>query len=109
MALCGIVRGVGVAVCMLAACPVGDDDDGSRVAFLLQSLDGHAVTAADLPPKWLLVYLGYTYCPDICPASLLDLGRVLDRLGPLAARVQPIFITIDPPVGSPREGAAAHS
>jgi protein SCO1/2 len=102
MALCGIVRGVGVAVCMLAACPVGAaDDDGSRVAFLLQFLDGHAVTAADLPPTWLLVYLGYTYCPDICPASLLDLGRVLDLLGPLAARVQPIFITIDPERDTP--------
>jgi protein SCO1/2 len=86
----------------LAATPIrAADEGGSHVSFSLEALDGHLVTAASLPPEWLLVYFGYTYCPDICPASLLDLGSVLDLLGPLAARVQPIFITIDPERDTP--------
>jgi protein SCO1/2 len=102
MSPCGVVRAFGVAIAVLAASSVGAaDDGGSQVTFSLRALDGRAVTATSLPPQWLLVYFGYTYCPDICPASLLDMGRVLDLLGPLAARVQPIFITIDPERDTP--------
>jgi protein SCO1 len=102
MTLSGVVWGLAVAAGVLAASPARAADDGiSGVAFSLASLDGRSVTAADLPARWLLVYFGYTYCPDICPASLLDLSRVLDLLGPLAARVQPIFITIDPERDTP--------
>ena len=64
--------------------------------FALQALDGHEVTDAAYRGKWLLVYFGYTSCPDICPTVLLRVGQALDQLGPLADRVQPIFITVDP-------------
>ncbi len=67
----------------------------------LQDLDGRAVTANDLRREWLLVYFGYTFCPDICPTALIDLRRVLELLGPLAAQLQPIFITIDPERDTP--------
>lgn len=44
----------------------------------------------------LLVYFGYTFCPDVCPTDLLTMAKAIDALGDLGARVQPIFITIDP-------------
>src|SRR5260370_1063828 len=46
--------------------------------------------------KWLLIYFGYTSCPDACPTALNNMGVALDRLGPEAAALQPIFITVDP-------------
>jgi protein SCO1/2 len=44
----------------------------------------------------MLVYFGYTYCPDVCPTVLIRIGNALDELGSLADRIQPIFITVDP-------------
>lgn len=64
--------------------------------FTLQTLDGHEVTDASYRGKWLVVYFGYTSCPDVCPTTLLRVGQALQSLGPLAAKVQPIFITLDP-------------
>src|SRR5271165_5052901 len=64
--------------------------------FALTRLDGRPVTEADYRGKWLLVYFGYTFCPDICPTTLSDVGAALDALGPKADRFQPIFITLDP-------------
>jgi protein SCO1/2 len=72
-----------------------------RITFALKTVAGQAVGVDDLPRRWLLVYFGYTYCPDICPSALIDLGRVLDRLGPLARQIQPVFITIDPERDTP--------
>jgi len=64
--------------------------------FRLTAEDGRTVTDATYRGKWLLVYFGYTHCPDICPTTLAEVAATLDRLGPLAAAVQPLFITIDP-------------
>jgi cytochrome oxidase Cu insertion factor (SCO1/SenC/PrrC family) len=44
----------------------------------------------------MLLYFGFTYCPDICPADLQAIGLALDKLGSDAARVQPLFVTVDP-------------
>ena len=64
--------------------------------FTLTDDTGHAVTQASWPGRWLLVYFGYTFCPDVCPTELQTIANALDALGPLADRVQPLFITIDP-------------
>jgi len=64
--------------------------------FSLETVDGRTVTDADYRGKWKLIYFGYTYCPDVCPTVLNEIGVALNELGPLATRVQPIFITIDP-------------
>lgn len=64
--------------------------------FALSTLDGHDVTMADYHGKWLLIYFGYTFCPDVCPATLTELGQALKELGPRAAHVQALFITVDP-------------
>ena len=58
--------------------------------------DGRRVTDATFRGKWLLVYFGYTSCPDVCPTTLSAMALALDKLGPLADKVQPVFITVDP-------------
>jgi protein SCO1/2 len=53
-------------------------------------------TDSDFRGKLLLVYFGYTYCPDICPTDLQAIAQALDQLGPAGDAVQPLFITLDP-------------
>src|SRR4029079_9500264 len=43
----------------------------------------------------------YTHCPDVCPTTLFSVARTLEKLGPLADRVQPIFVTLDPDRDTP--------
>ena len=57
---------------------------------------GKSVTDADYRGKFLLVFFGYTYCPDICPTELQNVAIALDELGDKADSVRPLFITIDP-------------
>jgi protein SCO1 len=64
--------------------------------FSLHTLDGRTVTNDSFHGKWLLVYFGYTNCPDVCPTVLNEIGVALHELGPLAAKLQPVFITVDP-------------
>ena len=64
--------------------------------FALTTANGQTLTDRDIRGKWLLVYFGYTNCPDICPTTLLEISDTLKSLGPLARQVQPLFITIDP-------------
>jgi protein SCO1/2 len=102
MSLRGIARLLGLVLAVLVAgSALGDDGPAPRVAFSLKTVAGRAVGVGDLPQRWLIVYFGYTFCPDICPGSMLDLQRVMDRLGPLADRIQPVFITIDPEHDTP--------
>lgn len=64
--------------------------------FSLTAPDGHTVTERDFRGRWMLVYFGYTNCPDTCPTALNDIAQALDLLGPGAKDVAPIFITVDP-------------
>ncbi len=64
--------------------------------FALTAADGAQVTDQTYRGKWLLVYFGYTSCPDSCPATLMEIGRAVGALGAAAARLQPLFITLDP-------------
>jgi protein SCO1/2 len=65
-------------------------------AFALLDGNRKAVTDKDFRGKFMLVYFGYTFCPDVCPTTLNEVAEAMDKLGPNAARVQPIFITVDP-------------
>ena len=58
--------------------------------------DGKQVTQADYKGRVVLLYFGYTYCPDVCPTTLTNVTDVLDKLGPLAQRVRVLFVTVDP-------------
>jgi cytochrome oxidase Cu insertion factor (SCO1/SenC/PrrC family) len=64
--------------------------------FTLTDQTGRRRSDTDFRGKLLIVYFGYTYCPDICPADLQQIGLAVDRLGAAGAAVQPLFITIDP-------------
>lgn len=66
-------------------------------AFSLVDHRGTKVTHRSWSNKYLLVYFGYTYCPDVCPTELQKMVMALDELErPYSERVQPLFITIDP-------------
>lgn len=69
--------------------------------FTLQNGDGKTVTDRDFRGKYVLVYFGYTFCPDVCPTTLSEVANALDRLGAKADRLQPIFITVDPKRDTP--------
>jgi protein SCO1/2 len=69
--------------------------------FTLKAADGRVVTDRSLRGKWLLVYFGYTNCPNVCPTTLNAIAEVMARLGPLAEKVQPLFVTIDPERDTP--------
>ena len=69
--------------------------------FTLQNGDGATITDKDFRGKYLLVYFGYTFCPDVCPTTLGAVADAMDKLGPAAARVKPVFITVDPKRDTP--------
>jgi protein SCO1 len=64
--------------------------------FKLIDQNGQTVTNTDLEGKWLLVYFGYTHCPDACPTALNNIALALSDLGSAKNHVRPVFITIDP-------------
>ncbi len=101
--------GVGVSFGLLAL--FGEDRGGPAVVvgpvptrgvalvggpFTLIDQHGKKRTDREFRGTYLLVFFGYTNCPDVCPTGLQDMSEALDALGPDARKVQPIFITIDP-------------
>jgi len=64
--------------------------------FVLVNQDGKTVSEDDFKGKYMLIYFGYTYCPDVCPTSLTIMGDALDILGDKAEQITPVFITVDP-------------
>jgi cytochrome oxidase Cu insertion factor (SCO1/SenC/PrrC family) len=64
--------------------------------FTLTDQTGRRRSDIEFRGRLMIVYFGYTFCPDVCPADLQAITQALNELGPLAAGVQPIFITIDP-------------
>ena len=59
--------------------------------FVLVDGDGRTVTDRDFRGKYMLVYFGYTYCPDVCPTTLNAVAEALDKLGKQADRLQPLM------------------
>src|SRR3984893_13164904 len=64
--------------------------------FTLTDQTGKQRSDTEFRGKLMIVYFGYTYCPDVCPTDLMAFTQALDALGPAAVGVQPVFITIDP-------------
>jgi cytochrome oxidase Cu insertion factor (SCO1/SenC/PrrC family) len=62
---------------------------------------GHEITDKAFRGKTMLVYFGYTTCPDLCPTTLADVTAALDSMGAKALGVQPVFITVDPARDTP--------
>ncbi len=64
--------------------------------FMLTDPTGRQRSDSEFRGKLMIVYFGYTYCPDVCLTDLMAITQALDALGPAAEGVQPVFITIDP-------------
>jgi cytochrome oxidase Cu insertion factor (SCO1/SenC/PrrC family) len=69
--------------------------------FELTDQTGHRRTDADFRGKLVVLYFGYTYCPDVCPTELQSISLALDKLGAAAEAAQPLFITVDPERDTP--------
>lgn len=69
-------------------------------AFTLVRQDGQTVTDAAFKGEPLLVFFGYTHCPDVCPTSLFEISEVFKAMGP-DKKVQALFITVDPERDTP--------
>lgn len=69
--------------------------------FTLVDQDGQTVTEANYSGRWLLVYFGYTYCPDVCPTSLTRNVDAIELLGDKGDLVTPVLISIDPQRDTP--------
>jgi cytochrome oxidase Cu insertion factor (SCO1/SenC/PrrC family) len=69
--------------------------------FSLTDQTGRKVTDKDFRGHYMLVFFGYTYCPDLCPTELQVMSAALDNLGAKADDIQPIFITFDPQRDTP--------
>jgi len=71
----------------------GADIGGS---FTLTDTSGKRVSDKDFRGRYMLIYFGYSFCPDVCPTELQAMGRALDLLGPAAEKIVPVFISVDP-------------
>ncbi|MBC3873715.1 SCO family protein [Undibacterium sp. LX15W] len=89
---------------MLGACTkpaekfVNTDLTGLEYAkdFSLIDQNGQPRTLADFKGKAVVLFFGYTQCPDVCPTTMFEMSKVMTQLGPLADRVQVLFVTVDP-------------
>lgn len=71
-------------------------------AFSLTDHTGKRVTDKDYRGKPMLVFFGYTYCPDVCPTELQVMSAALDEMGPRGDAIQPILMTVDPERDTPQ-------
>jgi protein SCO1/2 len=69
--------------------------------FTLVDHTGKPRTDADFRGKLMLVYFGFSFCPDVCPTDLMAIGQAVDKLGPGGDSVQPLFVTVDPDRDTP--------
>jgi cytochrome oxidase Cu insertion factor (SCO1/SenC/PrrC family) len=69
--------------------------------FALIDHTGKPRTDTDFRGKVMLVYFGFTFCPDVCPTDLMAIGQAIDKLGAAGDAVQPLFVTVDPKRDTP--------
>jgi len=94
---------------MLAACQgntekfVNTDVTGLDYAkdFALTDHNGKPRTLADFKGKAVVMFFGYTQCPDVCPTTMAEMANVMKELGPQADKVQVLFVTVDPERDTP--------
>ena len=70
--------------------------------FTLVDQDGRTRSSADFRGRYMLIYFGYSYCPDVCPTTLALMGDALTKVDPKGTHIVPVFITIDPERDTPK-------
>jgi len=69
--------------------------------FAMPDHTGKLRTLADFKGKAVVVFFGYTQCPDVCPTTMQEMANVMQQLGPLSDKVQVLFVTVDPERDTP--------
>jgi len=69
--------------------------------FALTNQDGKRTRLKDFRGRVVVMFFGYTYCPDICPVTLAKIARVKNGLGPQGKKVQPLYVSVDPERDTP--------
>ena len=95
---------VAIICCVLAACSPKPEFKNIDITgstsfgkdFSLLDPDGKVRTLADFKGKVVVMFFGYTQCPDICPTTLTEMQQVMTLLGPQSDKVQVLFVTVDP-------------
>ena len=107
------MRAVIVAICMLCLTIAGCDNkpvfnsldvtgiQGYANDFRLTDHTGKVRTMADFRGKVVVIFFGYTHCPDVCPTTLSEMRQVMQLLGKDAERLQVLFVTVDPARDTP--------
>lgn len=104
LVLAGLVTGAAVAMLAVREPLTSNDSRQESVVtgkaivggpFALKGADGRTVTDKDFLGRYMLVFFGFTNCPDICPSGLQVMSAALDKLGAKADAVTPVFITLD--------------
>jgi protein SCO1/2 len=92
-----------ICICLSACSPKPEfkniDITGSTAFgkdFSLLDPDGKVRTLADFKGKAVVMFFGYTQCPDVCPTTLTEMQQAMTMLGPLSDKVQVLFVTVDP-------------
>jgi protein SCO1/2 len=102
---CPFAHAFALAICLAAsACGRATEADTTDISGVMPPLsfsmvranDGAPANAASYRGKIVLLYFGYTHCPDECPTTLANLAVALRRLGPAADNVRVLFVTVDP-------------
>jgi cytochrome oxidase Cu insertion factor (SCO1/SenC/PrrC family) len=98
----GAVRFAALLLALALAAPLGAATPPQAGGFSLVDHEGRRVTDHDFRDRWLLVFFGYTQCPDACPTALGLVAEALDLLdSETRAKVQPVFISFDPERDTP--------
>jgi protein SCO1/2 len=104
LAFVAVLFGIGFAAALLFKPSWDESGTGTPLIggpFTLMDGARHEVTDRDFRGKLMLVFFGYTNCPDVCPTELQTMARTLDKLGAKGEKIAPIFISVDPERDTP--------
>jgi protein SCO1/2 len=108
---CGLVLGVGLGLLLVPGAMQRVMPDATRTIgvaavggpFTLTDHNGRRVTEKDFAGRYMLVFFGFTFCPDVCPTALQVSAAALDKLGAKADKVTPVLISVDPERDTPEQ------
>lgn len=103
LGLC-LVAATGLAAYALMSTPQGQRSTGEALVggpFAMVKHTGETVTEKSFSGKPMLLFFGYTFCPDVCPTELQVMAEALRQMGDKGSDIQPIFVTIDPARDTP--------
>ena len=102
-----LIPALALSACTASAPPAKPPLEGARIggAFTLTDQNGKTVTEQAFAGKYRIMYFGYTFCPDVCPTDVQAIGAAVKKLETsdpaLAAKIVPVFVTVDPARDTP--------